>query len=262
MRKKVEKLNFDYLQMYFREPYVIDLDSVRGSITIVQPTIGDIIGIGEEKFYKTLYLFITNTTTYRLALWEQGKDWNEMSDFELFLMLVPEIDNTVSNLFFKDLDWSKFKLYQKQVGEDIFLSLYDDENDIEIDENVYNHISQYLRSVFNIYPEEKLTDNKIMKEWFIEKDQRQLNINKEKEKMGKKESNSMQSILSACVNHPGFKYKLSELRDVGVCEFYDSVKRLQIYESTTALMKGMYSGMISSKDIPPEDYNFMQEFKR
>ena len=41
-------------------------------------------------------------------------------------------------------------------------------------------------------------------------------------------------------------------------EFYDAIQRLQIYESSTALMKGMYSGMISAKNIDSESYNFMR----
>lgn len=260
--KKVEKLNFDYLQMYFKEPYVIDLENTRGKLVVYQPTIGDIISLGEERFYNTLYIFITNTTTYRLMLWKSGIDWNEISDFELFLMLYTGIDNEVSKLFFPDINWEDFNLYEKQDNEKTSMILYNEKDNIEINENVYNHFSQYLRNVFNIYPDEKLTNNAIMKDWFIQKDKRQLEINKEKEKMGKKEESSIQSIVSACVNHPGFKYKLHELRNVGVCEFYDSVKRLQIYESTTALMKGMYSGFLDAKEIRPEDYNFMQNFKR
>lgn len=69
----------------------------------------------------------------------------------------------------------------------------------------------------------------------------------------------MKTIVSSLVNHPGFKYKLKELKEVGVAEFYDSVKRLQIYEQSTALMKGMYSGFIDGSKIKPEDYNFMRE---
>ena len=206
-------------------------------------------------------------------------DWNEVSDFELFLMLYPGIDEKVSKLFFGDLNWKDFELSKKisfeekeddienisddsKSEEKIQFCLYNEKEDIEINEDVYNHISQYLRSVFNIYPEEKLTNNSVMKKWFIEKDLRQLNIDKEKAKNGKMDGNSIQSIISACVNHPGFKYKLRELRDVGICEFYDSVKRLQVYESTTALMKGMYSGFMDSSKIKAEDYNFMQDIKR
>ena len=51
------------------------------------------------------------------------------------------------------------------------------------------------------------------------------------------------------VNHHGFKYKLNELKEVGIFQFMDSVKRLQTYESVTALMKGMYSGFIDTSKI-------------
>jgi len=50
-----------------------------------------------------------------------------------------------------------------------------------------------------------------------------------------------------------------ELRHVNVCEFYDSVRRLQVYENTTALLKGSYSGMIDSSKIDKEQFNFMRE---
>ena len=69
----------------------------------------------------------------------------------------------------------------------------------------------------------------------------------------------MKSIISSLINHPGFKYKLKELKEVGVAEFYDYVKRLQVYEQSTALMKGMYSGFVDSSKLKPDDYNFMRE---
>ena len=81
------KVEFDMLQMYFGEPYVIDLENTVGSITIYSPTIGDVISIGEKKFFDTLNLFITNTTQWRLPLWEMGLDWNKLSDFDLFCVI-------------------------------------------------------------------------------------------------------------------------------------------------------------------------------
>ena len=101
-----------------------------------------------------------------------------------------------------------------------------------------------------------------MKEWYIQKDKRQRDIDQAKADKGKESKQSLVPIISACVNHPGFKYKLSELKEVGVCQFYDSVQRLQIYESTTALLKGMYSGFISSKGIKPDAYNFMKDISK
>ena len=69
--------NFDKLQLYFAEPYIIEIKDFEGNViselTLTQPTIGDIVKIGEGKFYNTLYIFILNTTSYRLQLWDMGQ---------------------------------------------------------------------------------------------------------------------------------------------------------------------------------------------
>ena len=244
--------------MYFGEPYVIDLESANGKITVLIPSIGDLVAIGEKRFYQTLNIFITNTTAYRLMLDEIKLDWNVVTDFELFCMLYTNIDNDVAKLLFDNVDFSKFQLVPKEVGDngEKAIVLYDKEDDIEINEEVYQHIAQYLRQVFNMDPQERITDDPMLKEMYLHKDRRQLEID---QKLNKKVDNSLQPIISACVNHPGFKYKLLELRHVNICEFYDSVKRLQIYENTTALLKGSYSGMIDSSKIDKEQFNFMRE---
>ena len=263
------KVEFDMLKMYFGRPYVIDLENTTGNITIYSPTMGDIVDVGEEKFYQSLNIIIGNTTQYRLMLWEFGIDWNEISDFQLFTMLYRQIDPNVSRLIFGDLDFQKFEPMIKQLqsnddneeptGE---LVMWNNEDQVEINADVHNHFSQYLRAVFNMSPDEKITHDDNLKNWYIQKDRRAADRAKKEAEKGKHKSFSIQPLISACVNHPGFKYKLNELNEVGVMEFYDSVSRLQIYEQSTALMKGMYSGFISAKDINPEDYNFMREIIR
>lgn len=261
--RRYPQISFDRLKMYFGEPYVIDCENAKGSITIYQPTIGDILQMGQTKFYGSVSILVNNTTSYRLPLWKTGIDWNEISDFELFTILYKIIDPQVSELLFGDINLADFQIYKKikiQDDKEIEInSLYNKEQDIEINEQVYQHIHQYLQIVLNIVPEEKITHDNIMKKWFIDKDERQLKIDEEKVKKNGQKSYSLQPIISACINHSGFKYKLKELKNVGVCEFYDSVKRLQIYENSTALLKGMYSGFIDSKGIDPESYNFMKE---
>lgn len=240
--------------MYFGEP--LELKSGNGDKTfkVLQPTIGDILEINEVKFYSTLHVFVTNTTSCRLFLWDAGLDWNEVSDFQLFCILYHSIDPDVSRLLFGDLDWSSFQVMQKKDDESFVL--WSEKELIEINEDIYEHIHQYLQNVFNMHPEVELTDDPILKKWWVDKDRRS---DDRKKKNKDEKSFSMQSMISAMVNHPGFKYSLKELKDVGVSEFYDSVNRLQIYESSTALMKGMYSGMISAKDLDPDSYNWMKD---
>lgn len=259
--KKIKSRNpeiiFDKIKIYYGKPYEIDLESANGKITIIQPKIGEILDFGYDRFYSSVGLLIGNTTTYRKFLWDYGMNWNEMSDFELFRIMYQTFDEEVSKMVFDGLNLKEFVVCEKTLGEEKSIILYNENSDIEINEEVYFHMSQYLRNVFQVFPEEKITSSKMLQEWYIKKD------TKEQEAESKKDSRSMinafQATLSACVNHPGFKYKLRELDDVGVAEFYDSVKRLQIYESSTAMLKGMFSGFVDASGIKPEEYNFMRE---
>ena len=69
--------------MFFGEDY-----QVAEGIVISQPTIGEIMTFGEDKFNQVLNPFIVNPTSLRVTLWKQGKDWTEMSDYELFYQLI------------------------------------------------------------------------------------------------------------------------------------------------------------------------------
>ena len=92
-------------------------------------------------------------------------------------------------------------------------------------------------------------NNKATKEAMIWEDEMNQKVEEEKRKKRDRTKSFLLPLISSMVNHPGFKYKTSELKEIGIVQFMDSVKRLQTYESATALLKGMYSGFIDiSKD--------------
>lgn len=246
------KYSFDRLQMFFGEDYPI-----AEGIIIHQPTIGDIMTFGEDKFNQVLNPFVVNPTSLRVELWKQGKDWTEMSDYELFYQLILQLQLTPNetSMLFGDLDFSKFNLYKRQnevegeMVEDIVLLNH--EQKVLIDEEIYSHMSSYLRTMFNIFPKVEKAKGKTTKEWMIEGDIMNRKSNTETK-------SNLLPMISFCLNHPGFKYKKNELKDLGVVEFYDSVKRLLIYESTSSLMKGMYSGFVDTSKIDKKEFDFMR----
>ena len=248
-----KKYSFDRLQMFFGEDY-----KVAEGIVISQPTIGEIMAFGEDKFNQVLNPFVVNPTSLRVALWQQGKDWTEMSDYELFYQLILQLQLTPNETYmiFKDLDFSKFNLYKRQneidgeIVEDIVLLNH--EQKVLIDEEIYSHMSSYLRTMFNIFPKVEKAKGKTTKQWMIEGDI--MNAKSQTER-----KSNLLSMISFCLNHPGFKYKKSELKDLGVVEFYDSVQRLLIYESTSSLMKGIYSGFVDTSSIDKKEFDFMRE---
>lgn len=254
------EIHFDRLQMYFMEPYVIDVEGVEGTLTIYQPTIGDLVRIGEDKFYSTLSIITGNTTQFRALLWKAGIDWNEISDFQFFCSMYKELDKDALQLLFRDVDITAFDAYDIKYkdgrSEPILIN---EDQTMAINEDVYQHFHQYYQVMFNMKPEEEFTKDKFLKEWWIQKDEREAARKAQAEKEGKDVSTSIQPLISAYVNHPGTKHSLQELKEVGVYEFYDSIQRLQIYESSTACLKGMFSGFVDSKSIKPEDYNWLKE---
>ena len=243
------KYHFDALKMYFGEDYEV----VKG-ITVSQPTIGDILNIGEEDFYHSLSPFLYNSTSIRLFLWEHKIDWNTIKDIEVFSCLIPTVKKEPLKLLFKNIDFEDFQLIplnENQENESSNLAIYSKSQDILLSEDEYMAIAEYIREMFNIHPKIEKAKGKTAKNWIIQEDKMNL-------QQGQNEKTStLLSLISSCINHPGFKYKLKELKDVGICQFMDSVKRIQKYETSTAVLKGMYSGFVDVKSLDKELLNFM-----
>ena len=248
--------DFDELKMYFGEDYW-----VTDKICIRQPSIGDIIEFGDSKFYRMLYLFCSNPTSLRLQLWKIGVDWNKISDFGLFSKyLVKSFTPKDTYLLFGDLNFSWFEyVHDNKKDCDLLIYIPRDndgsaidityEDAIVIDEMVYMKIIKYLSSMFDIHMKVEHAKNKATKEAMIWEDEMNLKVEEQKRSKRDYEKSTLLPLISAMVNHPGFKYKTNELKEIGIVQFMDSVKRLQTYENATALLKGMYSGFIDvSKD--------------
>ena len=130
------------------------------------------------------------------------------------------------------------------------------EQNIEITEDTYKCIAEYLRLMFNIYPKVEKAKGKATKEAIIDEDRMNLEMETKK---NKKSKSMLLPLISSCINHPGFKYKLNELREIGIVQFMDSVQRLQIYESTVAINSGLYSGMCDLSKVDKKLFNFMRD---
>lgn len=257
-------LDFDELKMYFGEDY-----HPTNKITVYQPTIGNIMDYGDSKFYSMLNSLCGNPTMFRLQLWKMDIDWNTITDFDLFTMMIKGYTPNETSLLFGDLNLSWFERFHDSSKDcDVLIYIPRDSNDkmipvdyddaIVIDEIVYTKIVEYLRCMFDIHPKVEKAKNKFTKLAMIEEDEMNLNVQLSKNKDKKIQKSVLLPLISSALNHPGFKYKKSELKDVGIVEFMDSIQRLQIYESTKALLGGMYSGMCDLSKVDKEQFNFMR----
>ena len=251
--EEVEKLDFNLLRMYFGDDYVIN-----NKIIIHQPSIQDFIDSeNESDIYSVITPFVSNTTAYRLQLWDMGIDWNKISNIELFALLLKTEKLEYSKIIFGDIDFSTFNIYEKQTDNGKVMTLYSPVLDIEIDEETMNKMCKYIQYMFNFFPpEEEFTSSKTLKQDLINKDRQKL-IQRSKE--NKNSEQSLLSMISFYLNHPGCKYKKNELREVGYFEFMYNIQRLQIYESTRALINRSYCGMCDLSKVNKSEFNFMRD---
>lgn len=241
--------HFDKLKMYFGEDF-----NYKG-IIIAMPTIGDILEVGEENFFRALSPFTHNSTSIRVMLWEAGVDWNKIKDIEVFSIMSEIIkDKKEQNLVFKNMSFDNFKLMlikENPNDEEEKPVLYDEESRIILYEKDYMVIAEYIREMLNIHPKTEKVKGKTAKSWVIQEDK--MNA----QNRDKNNTSTLLPLVSTCVNHPGFKYKLQELREVGIYQFMDSVRRIQKYENGTAALKGCYSGFVDGSKIDKEVLNYM-----
>lgn len=260
--------DFDELKMFFGKDYW-----VTDKIKISQPTIGQIVDFGDADFYSVVNKLCANPTSYRLFLWKNGIDWNELTEYQLFCFLIKTITPDQSYLLFGDLNLSWFEvIHDSEKQADILIYVPRNENGeiqnfdydeaIIIDEFVYTKIVNYIRCMFNIYPKVERAKNKATKEAMIWEEEEKLKLQELKKEKEDRKKSFLLPLISSLVNHPGFKYKTNELEDIGIVQFMDSVKRLSIYENAIALLHGSFSGTIDVSGIDKSAFDWMRDLNK
>ena len=242
----------DLVSLYFGEDHKIN-----EYIVLRQPSIQEIVDYGELDFWRMVHLFCANTTSMRLMLWKNGIDWNKISDYELFVYLLPVFKPEFTRLILVGLDLSRFipitiekeaAAGDQPVSEVVLISI--DNPSVMIDEDIYKQMMFFFRTVFNYHPKNEFAKGKFTKQLMIDDDELNIFNAERMQKISPTYDSFLMPLLSFALNHPGFKYRKDELRNLKFFEFMDSILRIQSTESSLALMTGMYSGMVNFKDNP------------
>ena len=132
-----------------------------------------------------------------------------------------------------------------------------------MDDEIYDRLVGYLRELFDIHPKVEKARNRATKEQIIFEEEQNEKIQLDKASKMKWQRSTLFPMLSAYLNHPSCKYKKSELKELGIFEFMDSIKRINLIESTTSFRNGMYSGMMDtskmSKDQLSNELNWTRD---
>ena len=240
---------FNELQIYFAG---YDYQ-VNDGITMISPTVGDIIEFGENEYFSAVHYLTCIPSDMISTLWDMGIDWEELDDFDLFIMLTRTLSAEDLRLVFKDLSLKDMEVQVNQENGEICLK--NEETGQTIDKLAYLKIVKYLRTIHGIEPKIKHAKNKDTKNVLIMVDR---DDKKKAMRDAQKQTSQLIPLISAMMRYPGFKYKSSELKECTLYEFMDTVKGASIYISSTSLLQGSYSGFCDTSKIDKKNFDWMR----
>lgn len=186
-----------------------------------------------------------------VALDDIGIRYEEITDFQLFMMLTRQLTPDDTSILLGDLNLSE---YEPQINAtDGTVRLYNRKNQTIIDEAIYQQIVQFLRRMHDIKRKVIITKTEHDREYMISKERRAQRYARRK----KQEKSSLFPIVSALCNHEGFKYNSDTVWNVRVFVFYDSLKRIQKLTEARQLAAALYAGTIEKKSISDDALNWL-----
>jgi hypothetical protein len=228
---------FDPLAIYFGEPI-----KVTEGMTIAQATLGDIIRVGEREYWNMINLLTSIPSDHISMLHDAGINYMEISDLEFFTLMKGQLKKEHTEVLFGDLDFSKFVPCKR--NEDGALVLYNEESKCLLDEASYSLMTQYLCTTHLIKKKRRKAGNKKTYEVQVEIDRQDKQL-----AASKPNRSQMLLMISSLVNHPGFKYSISQVKELTLYQFMDCVNRISVMTNVERLAQGYYSGSIDPKKI-------------
>ena len=136
----------------------------------------------------------------------------------------------------------------------------------EINDEIILHRFGYLKGTMNaldllgkilnnIEKDERMPANESTKMILIEDDRDAIEINQRKEY-----HSQLKNLISSMINCEGFKYNHSQVWDMKINAFMDSVKRITKIKNANLLLQSGYSGFgINLKDVDKKQLNWLGE---
>ena len=222
-------------------------------ITIHQPTIREIAKFGESEYMSLVSAVTSEPFDMPYYLDQMGIDFEKITPFELFCIMIRGIPQSTSKLLFGDLDFTKFRVAENENG----LALVNADGVI-IDSLVRERIADNVRRM-HCLPKNILTscENKFTHDLMIRQQKKNIEREQRKKEMFGDSSQYASLISSLACNWHDY----DKVFDLHVGQFFDAIMRMGYKQNADNLYRGLYSGSVSFKDINKKDLDWMRPIK-
>lgn len=244
----MEGYQVDELKLYFGDDI-----KIADGIVIKQPTIGQIKEFGEARYFSILQTLCATPSSMKVQLADlkpNPLDWMKVTDWQLFMMLCPSFTPEQTSLVLGDLDLSQLRPHPFGETEEVVLS--NEDHTIIINEIIYEVMVTYLRKMHGFHKQVDKAGNEITKRVLIDDERKTMERNKDK---------PYKSFLLPLVSSLQGRMKCTKeyIRNMGVTEFFNQINRAQIIVQADAALTGSWSGMVDTKKLPKETFDWMRD---
>lgn len=232
------------ISLLYKDEYPIN-----SYIKIVIPTVGQIVD-REDEYYGAVSIITAMPIDFMAQLDDVGIDFEEIDEYDLFVLMFQGLKEADLSLIFGDLDLSKFKIGVSEDGKRVVL--IDEENDFVIDRLIHAQIADALRKIHRLEKNRRKPGNKATKEYMVERAKVKL-----KRRASRKEDSFLESLIISMVNAEPYKYDFEGTRELSIYQFNESVLQVKKKVDYNNRMYGLYSGTISTKDLSQDDLTWL-----
>lgn len=222
-------------------------------ITLYQPTIEEILSFGESEYLSVVSAVTSEPFDMPYYLSEIGIDFAQIKPFELFCLMTSSIPQSTSKLLFGDLDFTKFRVADKD-GEAVLVN----SDGVIIDAFTRERIADNVRRL-HCLPKNILTscENKTAHDLMIYQQKKEIQRAERKRDMYGDTSQYAALVSSLACRWHGYDDVLS----LKVGQFFDALIRMGYEQQANNLHRGLYSGSLLYKDIHKKDLDWMRPIK-
>jgi len=226
---------------------------INNNIIIKHPSIKDVLDMGEENYNKAIHIFVATPYDYMVELYDMGKLYPEVTNWELFVNLLSI--NVYENSYKKIIGNYDFIPYKKENGETV---LYNKEKNFIIDELLYQKISIYLKIINDIPLKDQINPSK-------EKKFQKLLVTelvKDERYKRKRRKNIEQNKMNILLDYVtklvwGTNKSYDEILNMTLYQFKLGIKTVSKIKNYEEIKLAYYTGNCDTKQVHMNTYDWL-----
>ncbi len=246
----------DQLALYRGLPHRITED-----IPIRAPTLEEICAYGEADYFSMVQTLCSVGIDLCWQLEQINIPFDKISDYELFCTVLRNYYGVEQTkiLFGDTLDLKHMELFKDENGGMRLEQKVQADNGITktitLCKKDYHKLAACLRSLHHLKRNDAIAGTNSCRMAFIEDAKMEYEARR-----GEPRRSYLMPLISAMVNHEGFKRNDQTVWNMNIYAFMDSVRRIDRIRNSSLLLQSGYSGFgIDLKKIKKEELNYMGE---